>query len=152
MDTNTQSDKIQTGDNIKNLSRNAWIHEGSNYIVVEIQELGHLKKLGASARQLRYSAALSIFPASYLLTLFSSMLFGGFPLLVAMDEALDVERIKKSSVPRPIVIPAAPVIRTFDLLPLGVKITPVAHRKEPSGMEDIKDEDVQIHETCFEDL
>ena len=80
------------------------------------------------------------------------MLFGGFPLLVATDEALDVEGIEESNVPRPIIIPAAPVIRTFDLLPFGVKITSVALGKEPSGMEDIEDEDVQIHETRFENL
>jgi len=80
------------------------------------------------------------------------MLLGGFPPLVVINEALEIEGIKESNVPRPFIIPAASVICTFDLLPLGIKIHRVALGKEPSGMEEVEDEDVQVHESRFEDL
>jgi len=69
-----------------------------------------------------------------------------------MNEAMEVEGIKESNVPRPRVVPAASVTCTFDLLPLGVKIYLVVLGKEPSRMEEVEDEDVQVHKRRFEDL
>jgi hypothetical protein len=79
-------------------------------------------------------------------------LFGRFPILLLTNETLDIEGIKESDVPRPIVIPTPSVIRTLDLLPLRVEIDLVTLGEEPSGVEEIESEDVQIHKSCFEDL
>lgn len=81
------------------------------------------------------------FLASHLIH-FCILLLGGFSLLVVTNETLDVEGVKESNVPWPVVIPAASVICTFDLLPLGVKINLVTLGKEPSGVEEVEDEDV----------
>ena len=119
--TNTQSDKIQTRIMSRISGEMREFIEVLSSLYYNIQKPGHSYKLGASAGQSRYSAALSTFSASHL-SPFCGMLFGGSPLRVVIGEALDVEGIKESNVPRPIVIPAAPVIRTFDLEPFGVKI------------------------------
>ena len=137
-----------SGDNTMNLWRNQ-LHYAQNFRSRDTQLHFSQTNLGASAGQLRDS---STSPASHLPSPFCSVLLGNFPLFVVTDEALDIEGIEKGNVPRPIVVPAAPVIRTLDLLPVGVKIDLVILGKEPSGMEKVEDEDVQVHKCRLEDL